>query len=354
MTTVFELPARVTREWIEREGKSLLALRGADAPPVIDASKTTLVDSAGLSLLFFIGKQYARAGRKLVLRNASPDLTAALSAFPPPAPLGADLTRHKESVFTGIGDSALALVNTLVSALSMLTEILYWSTFGMLRKRDFRKGALEQQMYQMGYKALAIVGLLSFLIGNVLALQAAMQLRQFGAGIFLAPMIVISMIKELGPLMTAIILTGRNGSATTAEIATMVVGEEIDALRTMGIHPVQFVIVPKFFALSVTMPLLSITASMFGLLGGYLVAVFYLDISSGLFIREMMKNIVFIDVVANVVKSVVFSWLIIWIGAFHGFRVRGGAEAVGKETTACVVTGIFVIILADAAFSFIF
>lgn len=150
MTTVFELPARVTREWIEREGKSLLALRGADAPPVIDASKTTLVDSAGLSLLFFIGKQYARAGRKLVLRNASPDLTAALSAFPPPAPLGADLTRHKESVFTGIGDSALALVNTLVSALSMLTEILYWSTFGMLRKRDFRKGALEQQMYQMG------------------------------------------------------------------------------------------------------------------------------------------------------------------------------------------------------------
>jgi phospholipid/cholesterol/gamma-HCH transport system permease protein len=162
------------------------------------------------------------------------------------------------------------------------------------------------------------------------------------------------MIKEIVPLMTAIILTGRNGSAITAEIATMVVGEEIDALRTMGIHPVQFVIVPKFFALSLTMPLLSITGSIVGLLGGYLVAVFYLDISSGLFIREMMKNIVFADVVANIVKSVVFSWLIIWIGAFHGFRVRGGAEAVGKETTASVVMGIFAIIIADAAFSFIF
>jgi phospholipid/cholesterol/gamma-HCH transport system permease protein len=134
----------------------------------------------------------------------------------------------------------------------------------------------------------------------------------------------------------------------------MVVGEEIDALRTMGINPIQFVIVPKFFALSITMPLLSIAGTMFGLLGGYLIAIFYLDISSGLFIREMMKNIVFMDVVANVVKSVVFSWLIIWIGSFHGFRVRGGAESVGKETTASVVTGIFIIIMADAVFSFIF
>jgi phospholipid/cholesterol/gamma-HCH transport system permease protein len=353
MAPVFELPASVNREWVEHEGRSLLSLRTADAP-VLDASKTVLVDSAGISLLTYVARQHAKTGRKLVLRNASGALLSALgqgAKSHEPAPLRAV---QGEEFFGRVGEYALSLYNSLVLALSMLAEILYWSSLGLLKRRDFRKGAIEQQMYQMGYKAVGIVALLSFLIGDVLALQAAMQLEHFGAGIFLAPMIVISMIKEIGPLMTAIILTGRNGSAITAEIATMVVGEEIDALRTMGIHPVQFVIVPKFFALSLTMPLLSITGSMVGLLGGYLVAVFYLDISSGLFIREMMKNIVFADVVANIVKSVVFSWLIIWIGAFHGFRVRGGAEAVGKETTASVVMGIFAIIIADAAFSFIF
>jgi phospholipid/cholesterol/gamma-HCH transport system permease protein len=348
-----KFPASVTRDWIEKEGNSLFPNKYLD-PPVMDLSQTTLIDSAGLALLYFLGRQYAKAGKKLTLLNASKDILSALDTYGRSSAGKKDEPLQKGNIFLRMGDYALASRDTIVVALSMLTEILYWGTAGLLKKRDFRKGSIEQQMFLMGYKALGIVGLLSFLIGIVLALQAALQLQQFGAGIFLAPMITISMIKELGPLMTAIILTGRNGSAVTAEIATMVVGEEIDALRTMGINPIQFVIVPKFFALSITMPLLSIAATMSGLLGGYLVAILYLDISSGLFIREMMKNIIFFDVVANVVKSVVFSWLIIWIGSFHGFRVRGGAESVGKETTASVVTGIFIIIMADAAFSFIF
>ncbi|HMD69587.1 MAG TPA: MlaE family lipid ABC transporter permease subunit [Chitinivibrionales bacterium] len=353
MDSVIELPDSITRDWIEKEGYALLSRPAADAP-VLDASRTRLIDSSGISLLSYVGRAYAKTGKRIVLRNASEAVLSALRGAAPPPADSFDRRVLEQNILLRLGDAVVTLYNTLVLALSMLAEILYWGTFGLLKKRDFRKGAIEQQMFQMGYKALGIVGLLSFLIGNVLALQAAMQLEHFGAGIFLAPMIVISMIKELGPLMTAIILTGRNGSAITAEIATMVVGEEIDALRTMGIHPIQYVIIPKFFALSVTMPLLSITASLTGLLSGYLVAVLYLDISSGLFIREMMKNIVLADVVANIVKSIVFSWLIIWIGAFHGFRVRGGAEAVGRETTASVVTGIFVIIMADAAFSFIF
>jgi phospholipid/cholesterol/gamma-HCH transport system permease protein len=353
MAFLMELPGSVTREWIEKEGKSLLSHKNID-PPVLDLSKTTLIDSAGLSLLFFLGRQYARSGKKVTIRNASPEILSAINAYRKSTEEKKEPPLQQENVFMRIGDSLLAYRDTLVVALSVLAEMIYWGTFGLLKKRDFRKGVLEQQMFFMGYKALGIVSLLSFLIGIVLALQAAMQLEHFGAGIFLAPMIAISMIKELGPLMTAIILTGRTGSATTAEIATMVVGEEIDALRTMGINPIQFVVVPKFFALSITMPFLYIAASMFGILGGYLVAVFYLDISSGLFIRELTKNVFLNDIVANIVKSVVFSWLIIWIGTFHGFKVKGGAEAVGKETTASVVTGIFIIIIADAVFSFIF
>ncbi|MDD5676221.1 MAG: ABC transporter permease, partial [Chitinivibrionales bacterium] len=176
----------------------------------------------------------------------------------------------------------------------------------------------------------------------------------YGAGIFLAPMIGISMIRELGPLMTAIILAGRTGSATTAEIATMGVGEELDALQTMGINPVQFVVVPKVWAITLTMPLLTMVATCTGMLGGYLVAIFYLGLTPNLFLGELIKSIKTADILICLVKSVAFAWLIIGIGAFYGFRVRGGAEAVGRETTASVVTCIFVIIIADAAFSFIF
>jgi phospholipid/cholesterol/gamma-HCH transport system permease protein len=352
MATTIQLPGSVTRDWIEKEGKALLSGPYPNGC-VLDLSKTTLIDSAGLSLLFFLARQCEKKGKKLTLVNASPEIQSEISsvhfsqkAIAPAGP--------KTGFFEKTGSSLLAARDTAEVALSMLTEILYWASFGLLKKRDFRKGALTEQMFGMGYKALGIVGLLSFLIGIVLALQAALQLEHFGAGIFLAPMITISMIKELGPLLTAIILTGRSGSAITAEIATMVVGEEIDALRTMGINPLQFVVVPKLFALSITMPILSLAASLVGVAAGYTVAVVYLGIASKLMISEIMKNIFLMDVVANVVKSVVFSWLIVWIGAFHGFRVHGGAEAVGRETTQSVVNGIFIVICADALFSFIF
>jgi phospholipid/cholesterol/gamma-HCH transport system permease protein len=187
----------------------------------------------------------------------------------------------------------------------------------------------------------------------VLALQAAIQLKTFGAGVFLGPLIGITMVREMGPLLTAVILAGRTGSATTAEIGTMGVGEELDALKTMGINPIQFVVVPKFWAISLTMPVLSICGTVAGILGGWSVGLFYLDLSSSLYWGQLWQYLFFKDVLSGFIKSVVFSWLIIWIGAFYGFRVRGGAEGVGRETTASVVACIFIIIIADALFSFV-
>jgi phospholipid/cholesterol/gamma-HCH transport system permease protein len=352
MTKTIRLPKSVTREWIEKEGRQLALGPYPDAL-TLDLSDTSLVDSAGLSLLLLLGRHFQKRGRKLTLVNVSQEILAEIASR---AGSGGTQARppEKQGFFERIGTSILNVRDAAESGLSMLAEILYWGSFGLLKKQDFRRGVLEEQMFSMGYKALGIVALLSFLIGVVLALQAALQLQHFGAGIFLAPMITISMIKELGPLLTAIILTGRSGSAITAEIATMVVGEEIDALKTMGINPLQFVVVPKLFAMSITMPILSLAASLVGVFAGYVVAVVYLDIASKLMISEIIKNIAFMDVVANVVKSVVFSWLIVWIGAFHGFRVHGGAEAVGRETTQSVVNGIFIVICADAVFSFIF
>ena len=235
----------------------------------------------------------------------------------------------------------------------MLAEMLYWSTIGMFKRQDIKKGGLYEQMYLLGYKAVGIVALLSFLIGVVLSLQSAIQLKTLGMGIFIVPLIGITMIRQMGPLLTAIILAGRTGSATTAEIATMVVGEEIDALRTMGINPMQYIMAPKFWAISLTMPLLSIIATATGIFGGYLIAIFYLDLSTPLFMSELTKIIKLEHILSGCFKSMVFSWLIIWVGCYFGFRVRGGAEAVGRETTSSVVAGIFIIIVANALFSFI-
>ncbi|NLG18784.1 MAG: MlaE family lipid ABC transporter permease subunit [Fibrobacter sp.] len=319
---------------------------------ILDFSKTEKIDSAGMSFIRLLHSAYKKAGGKLILRDLSPDLLKNLQAWSSPA--GQHIEKKKEENFlVKTGDTVLLFKDNAVSAISVLTEMLYWGTLGLLKKRDFKKGVLGEQMYQLGFKAFGIVGLLSLLIGIVLALQTAIQLRTFGAGVFLAPLLGITMVREMGPLLTAIILAGRTGSATTAEIATMVVGEELDALQTMGINPIQFTVVPKFWAISITMPILSIFGTAAGILGGYFVAVLYLDLGSSLFWNELGKSLAIKDVFAGFVKSLVFSWLIIWIGSFYGFRVRGGAEAVGKETTASVVTGIFIIIIADAIFSFI-
>jgi phospholipid/cholesterol/gamma-HCH transport system permease protein len=344
------LPEHFTRQWIEANRDHFLRL---DASIRLDFTQTRTIDSAAAALLTRVDREMTLCGHRLVLQNISQELLTVIEKWTAKLSGHQATTRPGEGWLAGLGSSAVALGQELTKAFSILSEMLYWSTIGMVGRRGFRKGSVGVQMYQLGFKALGIVGLLSLLIGVVLALQTAIQLRTFGADIFLAPMIGISMIRELGPLMTAIILAGRTGSATTAEIATMNVQEELDALQTMSINPIQFVVVPKFWAITLTMPLLSIIAVACGILGGFLVAILYLETSASLFLNELAKSITLKDFMAGFIKSVVFSWLIIWIGTYYGFKVKGGAEEVGKETTASVVSGIFVIIIADAIFSFI-
>ena len=348
---VIELPSFLDRKWVE---KSSIVYEKPKTALTLDFSHTEHVDSAGIALIYYLNRSYEKARKKIVLKNVPDGVLLSLQKWNPVSEEDSGRHTGKDGFFSFIGGKAVASFDTAVQALSMLTEILYWGSIGLFKKRDFRRGVCTEQMFLLGYQALGIVSLLAFLIGVVLALQTAIQLNQFGAGIFLAPLIGVSMLKELGPLLTAIIISGRNGSATTAEIATMMVGEEIDALKTMGLNPIQFIVVPKMWAMSLTMPFLSLFASAVGIFGGYLVAVTYLGITPSLFIGELIKYVILHDVVINMVKSVVFAWLIVWVGAFHGFRVKGSAEEVGRETTASVVSGIFIIIVMDAIFSFIF
>jgi len=342
-----KVPPVMDRDWVSRSG----LIGGAHSGRLeLDMSDTGRVDSAGVCFIGLMKRLCGQRGGELVLSGVRQNIAEQL-AFN--APLPPNVAAPHENALARTGGAVYDFWHTGVDAVSMLAEMLYWSTIGMFKRQDIKRGGLYEQMYLLGYKAVGIVALLSFLIGIVLSLQSAMQLKTFGMGIFIVPLIGITMIRQMGPLLTAIILAGRTGSATTAEIATMVVGEEIDALRTMGINPMQYIMAPKFWAISLTMPLLSIIATATGILGGYIIAIFYLDLNTPLFMSELAKIIKLEHILSGCFKSMVFSWLIIWIGCYFGFRVRGGAEAVGRETTSSVVAGIFIIIVANALFSFI-
>lgn len=340
-STIIKAPESITRQWVETTFKTL------PHDITIDFEATKSLDSSAIALLYVLQKR-----EQTTLQNLSKPLQSILDRWAPQRNQQSE-KEEKISFFEKIGYRVELMAQECITLLSIFVEMFYWGTIGLLKKRDIKPGALGDEMYQLGYKAIGIVSLLSFLIGIVLSVQASMTLDDYGAEIFLAQMISYSMIYEFGPLMTAVILSGRSGSATTAEIATMCVQEEMDALKTMAIHPIQFVVVPKFWAISITMPLLSMLGTAIGMVAGYCVAIWYLDLPSKLFIGEMMRYVIFAHVRAGLIKSLVFAWLIVWIGAYFGFKVRGGAEEVGKATTASVVSCLFAIILADAVFSFI-
>ncbi len=345
---LIKVPRFLDRTWIESCG---LIEKTYNSRTILDFSETQKIDSAGVCFLNLLQKLHKEGNGELVLRDVPPHIVREFKYSPLKSEKPESKSLH--GIFVNVGDNTINACNCGLQALSVFVEMAYWGSIGVFRRRDFKKGALSEEMYQLGFRAILIVSLLSFLVGVVLAIQSAIQLKTYGAGVFLAPIIGITFIRELGPLLTAVILAGRTGSATTAEIATMGVGEELDALHTMGINPIQFVVVPKFWAISVTMPLLSGLATAAGILGGFFVALIYLDLTPMLYWTELLKHLHFRDVFAGFFKSLVFSWLIIWIGSYYGFKVRGGAEAVGRETTASVVTCIFVIIMINAAFSFI-
>ena len=205
-----------------------------------------------------------------------------------------------------------------------------------------------------GFDALPIVGLLSFLLGVVVAYQGADQLRQYGANIFVADLVGLSMLREFAPLITAIIIAGRSGSAYAAQIGTMSVTEEIDAMRTLGIAPLNMLVVPKIIALLIALPLLTLFADVLGVFGGMLMARAQLGVSFPEFLERFVKAISVTAYLTGLFKAPVFAIIIAVIGCFQGFRTAGGADSVGRQTTRSVVQAIFLVILADALFSVAF
>jgi len=239
-------------------------------------------------------------------------------------------------------------------------NIQLWATLRGMRAalplvgNRHRWRATVHQMLDIGVEALPMVALLAMCSGFILAMQGASELRRFGALHFVIDLVAVGFTRELGPLLTAIAVSGRSGSAFAAEIGTMKVTEEIDALKVMAFDPVEFVLAPKYLAALVTVPCLSIIANLFGILAGGLFMFFSTRLGLLLYFRDVLNSIELRDVLAGLIKAVAFATIIAHVGCLEGLRVRGGPEAVGRSTTAAVVRSTFLVIVADAIFTAIF
>ncbi len=255
--------------------------------------------------------------------------------------------------FDQVGEASLRIFNDLVQVQTFLGELLTSLGAALWRPSSVRWGDVLFYMKRAGVDGLPIIGLIGLLLGLIIAFMSSLQLKQFGANIYVASLLAIAMVQELGPIMTAILVAGRSGSAFAAEIGTMKVNEEVDALVSMGFDPVRFLAVPKVLAAMIVVPVLTIYGTLAGLLGGLIIGVLGLDLTVYSYITESQRALELFDIISSLVKSVVFAVLVAGIGCQRGFMVRGGAEAVGSATTSAVVAGIFLIIVTDSAFALV-
>lgn len=321
----------------------------------VDLAGVDYLDSAGVLALQEMEKYSGDHSIPCVFINMSSEargiltlVTSSMAAVPtPPAP------RKENGFMEQVGEISLIVLRDFANLMTFLGELLVTLFHALRSPASIRWSDFLFYVKRAGLDGLPIVALLSFLLGMIIAFMSSLQLKQFGANLYVASLVGFGMVRELGPIMTAIIIAGRSGSAFAAEIGTMMVNEEVDALVTMGFNPTRFLALPKVLAAMAVVPLLTLYSDLFGILGGMVVGVLGFDLTVYTYVQQTIKSISIFDIVSSMVKAVVFAVLIAGIGCQRGFCVRGGAEAVGKYTTSAVVAGLFLIIVADSLFAII-
>jgi phospholipid/cholesterol/gamma-HCH transport system permease protein len=322
----------------------------------INMAGVNYLDSAGALALLELDQYSEHAAIPCSYENMSEEIRGILSlidrsaVMTPPPPL----EKSSDALLEQVGEVSLSVSRDFVSLLTFLGDLMEAVVQSILHPRSVRWGDVLFYVKRAGQDGLPIVALLSFLLGLILAFMSSLQLKQFGANLYVASLVSFGMVRELGPIITAIIFAGRSGSAFAAEIGTMMVNEEVDALVTMGFNPTRFLALPKVLAAMLVVPLLTLYADLFGILGGMTVGVLGFDLTVYTYVAQSLKSITIFDIVSSLFKTVVFAILIAGIGCERGFRVRGGAEAVGKYTTSAVVAALFLIIVANSLFAIIF
>lgn len=315
---------------------------------VLDFGQVARLDSAGIAVVSLARERMADRGVTLRTESVSDEHRETLGLMPPAAAETPDL--HVPTAMEAMGEFGLAGWREVDRFYETLTDAAF-ALVGMLRGKLAPKGSFTEQAVATGVNAFPIVGLLSLLLGLIMAFQSAYQLRQFGANIYVANLVGISMVREFGPMMTGIMLAGRSGSSIAAELATMKVSEEVDALRTMGISPSRFLVLPRVLAMLVVQPALTLMSDVIGIFGGFLIGVMYLDLSPSSYVNQTLASVGLGDVMSGLGKSVIFAAIIVTIACYSGLNVEGGASGVGRATTRAVVSSIFMIIVADSIFA---
>ena len=354
---------RLTGAWTLPNAAALTRLvAGAAAAgqrrAVIDSTELVKLDTAGAVLLHRLYRRMAEQGAAVEWPDAQPQYRTLLGY------VGAEVeSRPPLPLWRGTG-----VINLLVyfgwlttfflrearRFVSFIGQVVETSALVIVRPGRLRFTSMVYHMEETGLRAMPIVGLLSFLIGMVMAYQGASQLQKFGAQIFVVDLIGISVLRELGVLLTAILIAGRSGSAFTAQIGTMKVNEEIAAMRTLGLSPIEVLVLPRVFALMLTLPVLTFFADIMGLAGGALMAWSNLGIDPFLFFRRLHDTVSLTTFLLGIIKAPVFASLIAMVGCYEGLRVKLDATSVGRLTTRSVVQSIFLVILFDALFSIMF
>jgi len=337
-------------------GRQLDALAvPARSATVIDGSRIAALDTAGAWVLQKLLQRLRGEAGVVQVRELRPEFARLLEVVDPQTMEQTALpARAPASTLDQVGRSAVAAGAQAIALLGFVGELAVAFAGCVARPARFRWRPILYNLRSAGFDALPIVGLLSFLLGIVVAYQGADQLRQYGANIFIADLVGLSMLREFAPLITAIIIAGRSGSAYAAQIGTMSVTEEIDALRTLGIAPLDLLVLPKVLALSIALPLLTVFADVLGVFGGMLMARAQLGVGFGEFLDRFVKAVSVTAYLVGICKAPAFAIIIAVIGCFQGFRTRGGADSVGRQTTRSVVQSIFLVIVADALFSVAF
>ena len=321
-------------------------------PAKIDLSGIDRIDTIGAWLVHRIARD---TDAEIVSADAGAQhLIEQVSAADHPLKIRPDRTTPFLRVLGEMGDATIQAGHTLKGLLGFFGAVMI-SSWALIRHPSrFRVNAVVRQFETVGVTALAIIGLMSFLIGIVIGQQGAVQLRQIGAEVFTINLIGRITLRELGVLMTAIMVAGRSGSAFAAQLGSMKLAEEIDAMRTIGVSPMEALVMPRVIAAVVMMPLLGFYASIIGMIGGGIFCWISLDIPPVTFVQRIREVVPVTDMWVGLVKAPVFGLIIAMAGCFQGMQVEGNAEEVGLRTTASVVQAIFLVIVLDAVFAVFF
>jgi len=253
------------------------------------------------------------------------------------------------NLFITLGKRTLSFLYFLGGLANLVSQAFYWTFIPPLKKER-----ILEQAKKAGLDSLPLISLVAFFIGVIMALQTAVQMQRLGSEMYIASIVALSLVRELGPVLTSLVVAGRVGAAITAEIGSMQVTEQIDALETLATNPINYLVVPRFLALSLMLPILTLYADIVGIIGGYLICVYKLGISSSMYLHITFDALLFKDLFTGLLKALFFGMIIAFVSCYEGFNVEGGAEGVGRATTRSVVTMFIFIIACDCLFTALF